>query len=264
MKSLTSWISVGKVIGVVVLLLLLSSCSRQAATLASQPLPLDEPDGKPQSFGPLIQSNLSICGNVTCDKNQVCARGVCGCLDGFKSCKGACIPKTVCCTEKDCQATESCVGNQCQFSCSKIICQTNQVCDESQKRCTCPENYRFCEVQHKCIPTDHCCDKFDCGRGLICIATINSARVCLYTKSPVCKYFGDKSSKIFGLNNNQTVDVTAAEFLYGQKVKLVVDGKPFELENGSREVLEDGITLQVDDVREIGGTCRVPKEREKI
>jgi len=86
----------------------------------------------------------------------------------------------------------------------------------------------------------------------------------LYTNSPVCKYLGDKSSKIFGLNNNQTFDVTTAEFLYGKKVKLFVDGKPFTLEEGSREVLEDGITLQVNDLREIGGTCRVPKEREKI
>ena len=248
-----------------VLLVFLASCSQPNGTLNAQSLAEEEkqvvnpslPEGG-------LSRQASLCANLTCAKDQVCIKNKCQCLEGFKSCAGSCIPQSACCSDKNCQSTETCINSQCQFSCSRVICPTNQVCDESQKRCTCPSDYRLCEVQNKCIPADFCCDKFDCGRGLICTATVNSARVCLYTKTPSCKYFGDKDNKLIALANNQTFDVTAAEFLYGKKVKLIVAGKPFVLENGAREVLEDSITLSVEDIREIGGKCRAPKEREKL
>ena len=257
-------------IGVLALasLVLITSCTPSDQTVSSIPLEEQQPVAViSNQSSPLDAANAAkglLCANATCAKDQVCVKGKCQCQTGFKSCAGSCIPKASCCSEKDCQGTETCLNNQCQFSCSRVICPTNQNCDESQKRCTCPTAYRFCEVQNKCIPTENCCDKFDCGRGLICTATVNSAQVCLSLKSPVCKYFGDKTNKILSLLNNQTFDVTAAEFLYGKKVKILVDGKPFVLENGAREVLNGSITLQVSDVREIGGKCRVPKDREKL
>lgn len=242
------------------LLLALGSCSKGGSTLDATPIPKEVQTALEPAAPPV----LKLCGNLTCRSNQACVKGACQCLSGTKSCAGACIPKSSCCSEKDCQATESCVNNTCQFSCSRVICPTNQVCDESQKRCTCPSGYRFCQVQDKCIPQDHCCDKFDCGRGETCIATVHSARVCLLLTHPACKYLGDKTSKVLKLENNQSFDVTAAEFIYGGKVKIQVDDTSLVMSNNDREVLPSGVTVAVDDVRELGGGCRPIRRLENI
>lgn len=196
------------------------------------------------------------CGNATCADDQACVEGKCKCKDGFKQCGSACILLSDCCSDPDCPGTEICVKSKCEFSCTKLICPSNQLCDGSQRGCVCPGGYKYCQIQKKCIPTDYCCDRFDCKRNEICTQTLNSVHVCLNTKQPFCKYLGDKVSKVIEINN-ATHDITAAEFMYGKKVKIVVDGKPFEMQDGASEKLSDDLTLVVDEVRELGGKCRI-------
>lgn len=243
-----------------VLFQLLASCSQEPGTI--QAVPLDDPASHSQSTKnsskadkPVLVIGTDTCGGSVCAEDQACVDDACVCVEGFKQCGSACIPEGSCCADSDCQGTEECVANQCVFSCARVICPTNQVCDESQKRCSCPQDYRFCEVQNKCIPAGFCCDRFDCGRSEKCTSSVYSAHVCIYSKQPFCKYLGDKVSKTLEVEDH-IYDITAAEFMYGKKVKIIVDGKAYVMEDGAREKLADGITLVVDEVRELGGKCR--------
>ncbi|MEK6961538.1 MAG: hypothetical protein AABX47_10305 [Nanoarchaeota archaeon] len=241
---------------------LIASCSQDQSTINAMPI---EELSPPVTLAvknytkPILVTGPQTCGGAMCAKGQECLDNKCVCGKDNKKCGDACIAKESCCSDSDCQGTENCILGKCEFSCSRVICPANQICSQDEKRCTCPEDYRFCQPQNKCIPKDYCCDRFDCGRDSVCTQTVYSAHVCLNSKQPFCKYLGDKITKTIAVNN-RTYDVTASEFLYGNKVKIVVDGKAFTMENGGKQKVSDGLTLAVDDVRELGGRCRVIDE----
>jgi len=241
--------------------LVLSSCGPDPSTLVAQPLE----DPTPVTIPNLSQSSNKTtvlvtgpitCGNSTCSKDQVCVKGSCQCVKGFKSCQGSCVPESTCCSDKDCQGTEICLVGKCQFSCTRVLCPASQVCDDSQKRCICPQGYRFCDVQDKCIPQDNCCGKLDCGgHDMTCRPTIHSVQICIIGAQASCKYLGEKAPKVFSMDN-KTMDITATQFQYDGKVRVEVDGKQFLLSAGQREKVKDDLVIVADDIRQLGGTCK--------
>ncbi|MCH8302259.1 MAG: hypothetical protein IH912_05870, partial [Proteobacteria bacterium] len=144
--------------------------------------------------------------------------------------------------------------NTCTFDCTKLTCRTNQVCDSKLERCVCPQSYRFCDNQAKCIPEDHCCSRFDCGIDEKCIKTVNSAELCLEGDGRACKLFDTTRDKVLNLNNKE-FRIKLENFEYTNKVSVLVNENKYELISDSGTNLGDGFILKIKKIRETGGSC---------
>ncbi|MBI4448762.1 hypothetical protein HY641_01910 [Candidatus Woesearchaeota archaeon] len=238
-----------------IFLLILAACATSvqvAETVNETPIPLDTNITNASKPDP--------CAGITCGDGQACTvnggKGVCGCTSGTKACNGGCISTDACCTNKDCSSGETCIDGACTFSCSNVKCTSNKVCEEAFKGCTCPSNYRFCDTQNKCIPADHCCNAFECGRGSEnrCDATTTSARVCIFGTGKACKFYDEDRSKPL-IIDGKVIDIVIGKFNYTYGAEMRVGDERFNVTPGQRVSIGGGLGVQMDDIKEKGGEC---------
>ncbi len=195
------------------------------------------------------------CSDIVCNENQYCVNGTCVCGDGFKACGEMCIVKDECCTDKDCKKNEVCKNNKCVFSCDKILCSYNEVCDEDLKECVCSPNSRFCNYQQKCLPFDICCDNFDCEGNQKCTITKFSVNVCFEGEQKACKYIGEDSFVYFNLYDNR-YKFKLEKIYSNAEIKYSVDDAPLEiLKLGERVKLAPRLYIYLQEIKELGGVC---------
>lgn len=190
-----------------------------------------------------------------CSNLQECVEESCVCKQGFKICNAVCIAETACCGDEDCGESERCTNNQCTFSCDLTVCSANKVCDESLERCVCAEGYDFCDSQDKCIPEDHCCNRFDCGIDERCLPTITSTELCVTSGVlKMCKVIDERIGKEITLKD-KVYDVEVSNFFYLQRIDLIVNNQSYVLSPGKSIILDGDTTLVAQKMREKGGRC---------
>ena len=142
------------------------------------------------------------CANKICSQNQQCVSGDCICQSGFKDCNNACIPSISCCSADDCSEGQYCnEQNVCKIS--PKLCSYLQTWDAETESCVCSDNAKFCDLQNKCIPKNHCCDVLDCTfRRDICQETKYSARICIKDDLLHCKTINEGQNDLFLLKND--------------------------------------------------------------
>jgi len=216
-------------------IIMLSGCAIQIA---------DTSQGQ-QAFDP--------CTNMVCGDSQVCSRGTCICVEGYKECGNECIPDEQCCSDDDCEAGEFCDSGECTALCYEIKCPSNKICDATTNECACESGKRWCYKQEKCIPYTNCCDSYDCGRNKRCKDTINSVNVCIAKESSKCGFIYEKTTRGFWIDGVK-YDVNASKIV-ADRSYLEVNGQKLDvLHTGDREVLPDAEIL-IEDIREHGGGC---------
>lgn len=201
-----------------------------------------------------VEQPLDPCVDITCGADEFCSDGACSCKPDFKDCNGVCISESSCCSDSDCSDEEVCSDGSCEFSCSKLTCTSNKICDSDKERCLCPDGYTFCEEQDKCIPEDHCCDRFTCGVDERCLPTITSTEVCISDDSgKACKILDEDRPKTISWGG-KSFDVKILNFFYLQNVVLTINDKNLTLEPGKQQSLDD-FKVVAQEMREKGGRC---------
>ncbi len=237
--------------------ILLTACT-QRVSLSE---PIEEPPlpNHTQNRSNLSNSqNLSNpCTGVVCESDKICVNGVCSCEPNKKNCNNLCINKKDCCTNLDCNQNENCISGTCVFSCKSVICPSNKVCEEDFKGCTCPSKYRFCNLQNKCIPNDHCCTAFDCGRGSEnrCSATVTSSEICLFSSNKKsCKYYDEGRSKTVE-TDNKIYDVLVMKYNYTTNAQVAVGNNIYSITPGNKKEVDKEIGMILSPIKETGGDC---------
>lgn len=226
-----------------ILLFLASSCS--SSTL----------EGKRLSEGELKE--VYPCLGLSCGGDEHCVDGACVCDSAFKRCSldSVCIPVSGCCSDNDCSEGESCVNNQCRFSCSNLQTVSNKVCDPAIKGLTCLAGHEWCAEQEKCIPEDHCCNKFDCGRDKRCIQTSWAIELCLEDTAKNCRLIDEGQEKLLKTESTETL-VKLMGVFYNQRVDLLVNGKKVDMRRNSRYAISPDAMLFLAGIRDHGGSCQ--------
>ena len=195
------------------------------------------------------------CADVQCPQFSTCLEGTCSCFDGYKECNGACIKDSACCGDEDCGDDEVCEKNICKFSCDKVTCSDNKLCDQEIERCVCPKGYLYCESQKKCIPEDHCCDRFDCRVDERCLPTITSTEICLFeNQNRFCKIIDERHPKSINTETQQ-FNITTQNFFYLKHVDLLVNNQSLRLEPGKSFTMNSDVDIAAYKMREKGGSC---------
>ncbi|MFQ5620944.1 MAG: hypothetical protein ACE5FT_03805 [Candidatus Nanoarchaeia archaeon] len=232
-------------VALLVLLVALSAC-----TGVQKAKPIGD-----EGFGTV---ELDACAEVTCGDNALCKDGVCACQEGFKECSlgedTTCIPEDSCCDASDCGENEVCTSGTCSFSCDTVTCPFNKLCFERSEGCFCPENTKWCDLQEKCIPTDNCCGKFDCGRDQSCTKTIESGKLCLYGNEKICKFVGI-TTKDFSLDG-EVYTIGGKQFYYNDNVILQINEEEIDMKPGDNYTLPNGMIVQLQKLKTTGGYCQ--------
>ncbi len=230
-------------IALITLLLFISACS--TSTL----------EGKKLSETELKE--IYPCLNVVCSENSYCVDGACVCNANFKLCNenSECIPKTACCSNSDCSEGESCINGQCKFSCSNLEAVSNKICDPAVKGLTCLAGHKWCAEQKKCIPEDHCCSKFDCGRDKRCVPTFWAIELCLEDTAKNCRLINEGEEKLLKTGSTETL-VKLTSVFYDQKIGLLVDGKKVDMKRSGRYAIAPDTMLFLARIKDHGGSCQ--------
>lgn len=195
------------------------------------------------------------CTGVECSQNEVCNAGACVCSDNFKRCPGqdSCIPEQDCCSDSDCGFGKSCMNNACKFSCTNVKPESNKVCDPAVEGLVCLPGHKWCDEQLRCIPEDHCCTKFDCGRDQRCTKSSWSAEICLENGTKNCKVLNEGDEKLFKAGDNEAT-VKLVKTFYNRKATLAIAGKELEILRGESRAINDK-TIFLADIQDYGGAC---------
>ncbi len=206
--------------------------------------------------GETVIEEKNPCADIVCNENQECVDGNCVCEEDFRLCKGDCISEQQCCTDEECSKIEICEVNKCVFSCEKVLCLHNQVCEEDLKKCVCAPNTRLCNYQKKCLKYDRCCDSFDCEGSKKCTLTTFSVNICFEEdKQRICKYVGENSFIYFDLYGNR-YKFSLDKIYANNEIKYSIDDKPLQkIKLGDRIKLAPRLYLYLQEIKEIGGIC---------
>lgn len=197
------------------------------------------------------------CLDVTCGATEVCEEGACVCGKGYKDCNGQCIPESGCCGDDQCELGESCVNNVCEFKCENVQCESNKICNESKQGCFCKAGYTWCKLQNTCIPDDHCCTKFDCGRDEKCVNTAIRVNFCIEGgKDRNCKLLNDLDSKDFVVSGKE-FEVFMEDHFYTIYAQFLINGGTYTLQEKDRQNIGQDTILWLKDLDYVGGGCKL-------
>ncbi len=192
------------------------------------------------------------CEQVSCTENQLCVEGTCVCSEGFKACGSACIAINNCCTSKECGEGLVCDDG----TCSKRICNYNEVYDEERDECSCAPGTKYCRQQGQCIPRDNCCHLNDCPGDETCAGTTYVSTVCLKNGKTSCKSIAKGRSDAFFIDNTR-YDVYFDNLFQGGLLGLRVNDKVLQEVNTNQELtVIPGLTTYVEKFEVLGGWCK--------
>lgn len=221
------------------LVLLLSGCSSELRGQDLDEIVIDDP-----------------CAEIVCGAQEVCSEGICGCDEGYKECNNQCIPEDGCCLDSACGVGETCEQNVCTFSCDNLQCESNKICSDDLQKCVCKAGYTWCELQNACIPEDHCCTKFDCGRDEKCVSTQIRAEICLEKGNDRhCNLLNDIEPKKF-LVDGKKFEILLSDNFYAEFATLMINNDNFTMADTERKQVENAI-VWLKELKEVGGNCKI-------
>ena len=234
------WIIIG-----ILAILVLSSCSSE---LRGQQVQIEVDENDP-------------CFEVQCGQYELCSGGNCICQTGFKECNDQCIAEAACCADNECGIGETCVANTCTFSCENIQCESNKICSDQYEGCFCKDGYKWCNLQNKCIPDDHCCTKFDCGRDEKCVNTAIRSEVCVEKGDDKhCRILNDLEPKEYIVGGTK-FEIFLEDYFYTDSVELKINEDLVNMTNRKR-IQSKGAIVWLKDLREVGGMCKLFDSRK--
>ncbi len=233
-------------IALLALFLIIASCT--TTTLKGTPV------GEVQSPEQEALQPTDACAAVLCAPGFQCQEGKCLCPAGKKECSGKCINNNQCCSQSECAQGELCQSNTCTFDCSTLKCQEGMTCSTKEKRCVCPQDYKWCEYQSQCVPQDHCCSRFDCKSNERCVDTITSAEICISKEGTACKIFNTVGFKDLTIPSG-TFRVNITRIVFDDSIDLEINGEKLTLGADQSKPLGD-ISVGIKKFRELGGECR--------
>lgn len=195
------------------------------------------------------------CVGVVCGENQFCNTGSCVCKAGFRKCNDSCISNDSCCGDGDCDYGKFCSENKCRNIVRK--CNYGEVWNSDNESCACASNTKFCELQSKCIPLNHCCVPSDCSfRRDLCLQTNNIVTVCVDDGSIHCKGVIEGRDALFSLANTD-LRIKVTKIFEDSGVSVIIGkNESAVLEFNASQSLKNNISVYVEQIKSAGGVCK--------